>query len=65
LICTPNFETFSISSSDTPLGVKIIFSGLKPAFNPRWTSWIETVSIPDPSELNNLRTEILESALTA
>ena len=34
LICTPKEATSSISSIETPLGVKIIFLGSKPALIP-------------------------------
>src|SRR5690606_17998 len=65
LICAPRADTSSISSRDTPLGVNIISSGLKPASNPNCTSCKETVSNPLPKLLNNFRMDIFDNALQA
>ena len=65
LIRTPSLDAASISSSETPLGVKMMDSGLKPANRPNCTSWIETVSKPLPRLFINLKIEILDKALAA
>ena len=65
LICTPRDVASSISNRETPLGVKIICSGKKPAARPNLTSWMETVSMPAPRVLKNFKIDILESAFTA
>ena len=65
LICAPIFDTFSISSIETPLGVYIIFSGLYPALIPNSTSWMDTVSSPEPNFLMKFNIEIFDNALQA
>ena len=65
LILTPNDETSSISLIETPLGVYIIFSALKPQLKANFTSCIDTASIPDPKLFKNLKIYIFDDAFTA
>ena len=64
-ILTPNFAASSISSRETPFGVNMMDSGLKPANNPSYTSCIDTVSKPLPRLFINLNIVMLDSALAA
>ena len=65
LIFTPKDETSSISLIETPFGVYIIFSALKPQLNANFTSCIDTASIPDPKLFKNLKIDIFDDAFTA
>ena len=65
LICTPIVATCSISSMETPLGVKMMSSARKPALRPNCTSWMDTVSNPEPRDRIRFSMEILDKALQA
>ncbi len=65
LMRTPRAAASSISSKETPLGVKMIDSGEKPAKNPNRTSWMDTVSKPLPRLFISRRMAMLDKAFAA
>ena len=65
MVFSCEITAFSISSNETPLGVKNTLEGEKPTFIPNKTSCIETVSKPEFKVLKYFKTLILFNAFTA